>query len=90
MLGISSTYTVNLFFLEYSPKTHVMKFEVKTQPAINGFMRDLLRKHIQKKYPFMKLNGETLMIDLTKTRAGEFIKDIQMKNGSVAIKINRR
>ena len=62
MLGISSTYTVNLFFLDYSPKTRVMRFKVRTQPAINGLMRGLLQKRIQKKYPFMKLNGETIEI----------------------------
>ena len=90
MLGISSTYTVNLFFLEYSPKTHVMKFKVKTQPVINGVIRGLLRKYMQKKYPFMKLSGEILRIDLNENHAGEFIKGIQMKNGSVAIKINWR
>ena len=90
MLGISNTYTVNLFFLDYSPKTHVMRFRVKTQPTVNGLMRGLLQKRIQKKYPFMKLNGDTLKIDLNENRAGEFIKDIQMKNGSIAIQINWR
>ena len=90
MFGISGSCTINLSFLEYSPKTHEMKFKVKTQPAINGLMRGLLQKRIQKKYPFMKISGETLKIDLNKTRAGEFIKGIQMKNGSVAIKINWR
>ena len=90
MFGISGSYTINLFFLEYSPKTHVMRFNVRTQPVINGFMRDLLRKHIKKKYPFMKLNGEILEIDFNENRAGEFIKDVQMKNGNIAIQINWR
>ena len=90
MFGISGSYTINLFFLEYSPKTRVMKFKVRTKPEINGVMGGLLRKHIKKKYPFMKLNGETLEIDFNETRAGEFIKGIQMKNGSVAIQINWR
>ena len=67
-----------------------MKFKVKTQPEVNGFMRGIFQKRIQKKYPFMKLNGETLEIDFNETRVGEFIKDIQMKNGSVAIQINWR
>ncbi len=90
MFGINNSYTLFLSFLDYSPKTHLMRFKVRTKPEINGVMRGLLRKHIQKKYPFMKLNGETLKIDLNKTRAGEFIKDIQMKNGSIAIQINWR
>ena len=90
MLGISNTYTVNLIFLDYSPKSHVISFKVKIQPAINGFLRGLFQKRIQKKYPFIKLNGETLKIDFNETRAREFIKDIQMKNGSVAIQINWR
>ena len=90
MFGISSSYTLFLSFLEYSPKTHVMRFKVRTKPEINGVMRGLLRKYMQKKYPFMKLSGEILRIDLNENRAGEFIKGIQMKNGSVAIKINWR
>ena len=90
MFGISNSYTLFLSFLEYSPKTHVMRFKVKTQPAINGILRGLLLKHLQKKYPFMKLNGETLEIDFNETRAGEFIKSIQMKNGTIAIEINWR
>ena len=90
MFGISGSYTINLFFLEYSPETHVMRFKVRTKPEINGFMRDLLRKHIKKKYPFMKLNRETLEIDFNETSAGEFKKDIQMKNGTIAIQSNWR
>ena len=90
MFGISGSCTINLSFLEYSPKTHVMRFKVKTQPVINGFLRSIFQKRIQKKYPFMKLSGEILEIDFNENRAGEFIKDIQMKNGSVAIKINWR
>ena len=90
MFGVNNSYTLFLSFLDYSPKTHVMRFKVKTQPAINGVMRGLLRKHIRNKYPFIKLNGETLEIDFNETRAGEFIKDIQMKNGNIAIQINWR
>ena len=90
MFGISNSYIVDLLFLDFSPQTNVIRFKVKSQPVINGFLRGIIQKRIHKKYPFIKVNGETLMIDLTKTRAGEFIKDIQMKNGSVAIKINRR
>lgn len=58
MLGIVSSYTIDLSDLEYPSDECIIRFRIKTEPEISRFLQDPSAKILTKTLQFLRYEGE--------------------------------
>ena len=90
MLGITTSYSIDITDIEYDSLTHIVKCKVKTDPEISGLLRGPIESMLQKSLPFLKLNGDTLEVNIEESKAANILENLKMKNNTITLDVNLR
>ena len=90
MLGITTSYSIDITDIEYDSLTHIVKCKVKTDPEISGLLRGPIESMLQKSLPFLKLNGDTLEVNIEESKAENILENLKMKNNTITLDVNLR
>jgi len=88
MLGISTSYSIDLTELEYSSDTHTIRCRIKTEPEISGFLHGPIESMLKKSLPFLKLKGDSLEVNIEDSKAANILEDLKMENNTITLNVN--
>ena len=90
MLGITTSYSIDITDIKYDSSTHIIKCKVKTDPEISVLLRGPIESMLQKSLPFLKLNGDTLEVNIEESKAANILENLKMKNNTITLDVNLR
>ena len=88
MLGITTSYSIDSTDIEYDSSTHIIKCKVKTDPEISVLLRGPIESMLQKSLPFLKLNGDTLEVNIEESKAANILENLKMENNTITLDVN--
>lgn len=88
MLGIATSYSIDLTDLEYSIDAHTIRCRIKTEPEISGRMQGLIESMLKKFLPYLELNGDSLEVNIEHSKAGNILEDLRVENDTITLNIN--
>ena len=88
MLGITTSYSIDITDIEYDSLTHIVKCKVKTDPEISGLLRGPIDSMIKKSLPLINLNGDTLEVNSEESQVANIQEDLKMENNTITLDVN--